>query len=136
MFPLKRSEKNAAGIGGSGFEGCSDVSEFMDRVIELGMNHDEREGLEVSYHGAHGEPLNGEEDATVIHDMSPVSPSSTLNALSGKFTNGRGLTNGDANGGMKMEFKVGQLSRLWLYRNGGSPKLDEIDEGIARIATI
>jgi hypothetical protein len=36
----------------------------------------------------------------------------------------------------KMEFKVKDLSRLWLYVNGGSPKLDEVDVGIARMATI
>ena len=36
----------------------------------------------------------------------------------------------------RMEFKVKELSRLWLYVNGGSPKLDEVDVGIARMATI
>ena len=141
MFPLKKSSKTNGGIGGSGFEAASDQSEFMDSVIELGKdgdrNHDEREGLELSYCGAHGGPLSENEEATLIRDMSPVSPSSTLNALRQDFTNGRGFTNGDLNGVQKKEkFTVKDLSRLWLYRNGGSPKLDEVDVGIARIATI
>jgi len=36
----------------------------------------------------------------------------------------------------KVKFKVKDLSRLWLYVNGKSPKLDETDVGIARMATI
>jgi hypothetical protein len=36
----------------------------------------------------------------------------------------------------KMEFQVKELSRLWLYVNGRSPKPDEVDVGIARMATI
>jgi hypothetical protein len=35
-----------------------------------------------------------------------------------------------------MEFRVRDLSRLWEYRNGRSPKSDEVDVGVARIATI
>jgi hypothetical protein len=38
--------------------------------------------------------------------------------------------------GGKMQVKVKDLSRLWLYVNGGSPKLDEVDVGIARMATM
>ena len=36
----------------------------------------------------------------------------------------------------KMEFQVKELSRLWLYINGRSPKPDEVDGCIARMATI
>jgi hypothetical protein len=141
MFPLKKSLAAHSGIGGSGFEGASDRSEFMDSVVELGKDgdrdRDERESLEMSYCGAHGEPLSGDEEATLIRDMSPVSPSSTLYALRRDFTNGRGFTHGEVNGVQKKEkFKVKDLSRLWLYRNGGSPKLDEVDVGISRIATV
>lgn len=39
-------------------------------------------------------------------------------------------------GGKEMEFRVKDLSRLWLYRNGKSPKINEVDVGIARIATV
>jgi hypothetical protein len=142
MFPLKRSPKKTGGIGGSGFEGAVDNCEFMDSIVELGKvgdrNQDEREGFEKSYCGAHGEPLSGSEEATLIRDMSPVSPSSTLNALRRDFTNGRGFTNdiNGVDGGKKAKFTVKDLSRLWLYRNGGSPKMDEVDVGIARMATI
>lgn len=141
MFPLKKSPKTKGGIGGSDYDGAADKSEFMDSIVELGRDgdrhHDEREGLEMSYCGAQGEPLSGSDEATLIRDMSPVSPSSTLNALTRDFVNGRGFTNGDANGReKKTSFTVKDLSRLWLYRNGGSPKMDEVDVGIARMATI
>ena len=57
--------------------------------------------------------------------------------LGGGFKNGRGMTNGtNRNGMQKTKFTVKDLSRLWLYRNGGSPKLNEVDVGIARMATI
>ena len=146
MFPLKKSPelkdgKSKGGIGGSGFEGAVDDCEFMNSVVELGRDgdrkEDEREGFEMSYCGAQGEPLSAGEEATLIRDMSPVSPSSTLNAIRGGFKNGRGMTNGtNGNGMQKTKFTVKDLSRLWLYRNGGSPKLNEVDVGIARMATI
>jgi hypothetical protein len=143
MFPLKPSLKPKGGIGGSGFDGAVEKCEFMDSVVELGKDgdrkEDEREGFEMSYCGAHGEPLSAGEEATLIRDMSPVSPSSTLNALRRDFANGRGFTNGVDGvneGKKKVKFTVKDLSRLWLYRNGGSPKLDEVDVGVARMATI
>ena len=141
MFPLKKSLEGHGGIGDSGFEGAADENEFMNSIVEPGRDgdrhRDEREGLEMSYCDAKGEPLSGSEETTLIRDMSPVSPSSPLNAHRGDFANGRGFTNGGLNGSERnMDFTVKDLSRLWLYRNGGSPKLDEVDVGIARMATI
>ncbi|RFU25183.1 hypothetical protein B7463_g11160, partial [Scytalidium lignicola] len=47
--------------------------------------------------------------------------------------------NGHANGTVTREpkvYRVKDLSRLWLYRNGRSPMIDEVDIGIARMATL
>lgn len=138
MFPLKPSPPDRPGIGGSGFEGVDEESEFMDTIVEWGKNNDEqrdeREGLALSYLGAKGEPLDTREEV-LLRDMSPVSPESTLSALRGEFENGRGFTNA-VNGDERREFKVRDLSRLWSYRNGRSPKTDEVDVGIARMSTI
>ncbi|PVH77473.1 hypothetical protein DL98DRAFT_423674 [Cadophora sp. DSE1049] len=114
MFPLK-----AVTAGNSGFLGANedpDGNEFMHSILELGLGDEdsddiqertaEREGLAMSYLGAHGEPL---EDAD--------------------GENGDGREE-------KMRFKVKDLSRLWLYVNGKSPRMDETDVGIARMATI
>jgi hypothetical protein len=139
MFPLKRSMKPKGGIGGSGFEGVDEDGEFMSSPLEWAAKgdekKDEREGLEISYLGTHGEPLDGGEQEVLLRDMSPVSASSTFNALRAEFENGRGMTNG-VKGTDALKFKVADLSRLWLYRNGGSPKTDETDVGIARMATL
>ncbi|PBP17331.1 hypothetical protein BUE80_DR011899 [Diplocarpon rosae] len=169
MFPLKAAPPSAApprtllsslafwrsasprgGIGNSGFMGCDDdtSNEFMDSVLELGTDHDvaaqndEREGLELSYLGTHGEPLDGAETEVLMRDMSPISPRTMK-----KF--GMGLTPvekeiGGRERGMaedggreaRMRIRVKDLSRLWLYRNGRSPKVDETDAGIMRMATI
>ena len=66
----------------------------------------------------------------------PISPTTTRNALQSRFENGRGFTEKRCGEDKDMEFKVIDLSRLWLYRNGKSPKLDDVDMGIARMATI
>jgi len=159
MFPLKKCSPSGnplrkGGIGGSGFEGVDeDNCEFMNSIIELGRNgegeekKDEREGLEISYLGAHGEPLEKREEEVLIRDMSPTSTESER-----KFPNFRGFTSSksgvlDKKQGWveevevqkeekEMQFKVKDLSRLWLYINGKSPKMDETDVGIARMATI
>jgi hypothetical protein len=148
MFPLKPSRPSSnplkrTGIGGSGFEGVDEVnSAFMDSIIELGGNSsneekkDEREGLEMSYLGAHGEPLNNGEKEVLIRDMSPVTPA-TMQRFRGAFESNHRYTDADEQEGeRKMEFKVKDLSRLWLYVNGKSPKTDETDLGIARMATV
>ena len=146
MFPLKRALEKRGGIGGSGFDGADeDAKGFMEEVVEWGVDgdekRDEREGMEMSYLGAHGEPLDGGEESVMLRDMSPVSPGTIDRALKREFENGRGFTknnelvNGDGKK-RKMEFRVRDLSRLWLYVNGKSPKIDEVDVGIARMATI
>lgn len=141
MFPLRKSHKGTGGIGGSGFEGTADTCEFVESEVLVGRSgdgegkRDEREGLEMSYWGAGGEGVGAGDVVTLVRDMSPVSPSSTFNVLKREFANGRGFTSGDADGvDYRATFKVKHLSRLWLYRNGGSPKLDEDDVGVARIA--
>lgn len=102
----------------------------MNSTIELpppqDEERDEREGLEISYLGAQGDDQN----EVMLRDMSPVSSRLTRLALRTDFENGRGMT------GRRTEFKVKDLSRLWLYRNGGSPKKDDVDMGIMRMATI
>jgi len=134
------------GIGGSGFLGANEdlgANEFMESVLELGLEgedeerRDEREGWEMSYLGAHGEPLDGGEREVLIRDMSPISP-----ATMRRFDrNGLGFTkkeegNDGEKGEEKVRFRVKDLSRLWLYVNGKSPKVDETDVGIARMSTI
>ncbi|KAE9369930.1 hypothetical protein N431DRAFT_547227 [Stipitochalara longipes BDJ] len=178
LFP---GRKDRGGVGGSGFVGAKDGNEFMESVLSLGQVgdelSDEREGVEISYLGTHGQPLGGGEKEVLMRDMSPLSPV-TLRKLRGEFDGERGLgfTNGNGNGKTnaisntatnrvsngvsevierteedigfgdvngdrekkeeRMQVKVKELSRLWLYVNGGSPKLDEVDVGIARMATI
>jgi len=69
----------------------------------------------------------------LLRDMSPISPRLTRLAFKTEFGNGRGMTGTVTE---KKEYKVRDLSRLWLYRNGGSPRMDEVDVGIMRMATI
>ena len=174
LFPGKVGK---GGVGGSGFlRAKEEGNAFMESALALGHSDeqaDEREGVEISYLGAHGEPLGKREKEVLVRDMSPISPHTmrkfgrrveeefeTARGLG--FTNGTSDRKGEQNGvefqvgevierteedvGFgdveekkeegKMEFKVKDLSRLWLYVNGGSPKLDEVDVGIARMATI
>ena len=162
------------GIGNSGFLGANedpDGNEFINSVLELGLGDEdaddiqericEREGLAMSYLGAHGETLesgegddeDGDEEGVKVRDMSPMSPATMrkfdISGLAMTSKQRLGRLDGKANGvrkgkgkdfsgdGMeKVKFKVKDLSRLWLYVNGKSPKLDETDVGIARMATI
>jgi hypothetical protein len=175
LFPGKVGK---GGVGGSGFlRAKREGNAFMESALVLGHNDeqaDEREGVEISYLGAHGEPLGKREKEVLVRDMSPISPHTMRRfgrKVEGEFERARGLgftngTNGTSNwegekNGVevgevierteedvgfgdveekkeegKMEFKVKDLSRLWLYINGGSPKLDGVDVGIARMATI
>lgn len=150
MFPLKPSAPSAessvkGGIGQSGFEGVDEANcEFMDSIIELGHDgeaeekKDEREGLEISYLGAHGEPKKVEEEV-LVRDMSPILAERNVCGLESVVLNEKhGWGNNEKIGGneKKMQFKVKDLSRLWMYVNGKSPKMDEVDVGIAWIATI
>ena len=171
MFPLKpcATSQTKRGVGGSGFDGAdedvrntfelsltwtnfSQNNKFMNSILSLTHSGDEctdeREGLEMSYLGAHGEPLSRGEKEVLLRDMSPISPQ-TLELMNGNFANGNGgkeLDGGNRwdmkrNGDVevkedRMDFKVKDLSRLWLYVNGKSPKSDQIDIGIARMATL
>jgi hypothetical protein len=185
------SEKDEkGGVGGSGFIGAKvEGNAFMESTLTLGHEgdeqSDEREGVEISYLGAHGEPLGKGEKEVLVRDMTPISPK-TMRKFRGEFdvrggagfttkvngessVNGVKETNGTGNGvkngvkerdevvierteedvgygdvgdveeikeEKKMKFQVKELSRLWLYVNGKSPKADEVDAGIARMATI
>ncbi|TVY91051.1 hypothetical protein LAWI1_G005372 [Lachnellula willkommii] len=138
MFPLLKCEDGGSGVGGSGFEGCADGdaggNAFMEQDVEWWGGDAGREGLESSSLSAAGRFAGaGEGEGEVgigvgIDEMSPVSASSTMNALRGELENWRGLK--------KERYKVRELSRLWLYRNGRSPRKDAVDAGIARMATI
>ena len=152
MFPLKRSLDAEGGIAGTGFEGADEKGGFMGSILDLTPNtpleaqEDElREGVEMSYQAAHGETveeseLNGDGNGSEngVGGLREVlgrgfSPSTTFQG----FQNGRGLTRGESlEVGEEGIYKVGDLSRLWLYVNGKSPKIDETDVTVARMATI
>ena len=144
MFPLQDSVGKSSGIGNSGFEGAADDSPFMDTFVEWDESSnngkDKREGLEMSFLTAKGEPLDEGEKETLISDMSPVSSSASMTTLKREFEKGGGFTSvSEGSGGKEqitVRFKVKDLSRLWAYRNGRSPKIDEVDVGLARMATI
>ncbi len=139
------------GIGGSGFLGCDEepdpaTNPFMESILELGYSidekKDEREGWEISYLGCHGQEVDlaEREKEVLIRDMSPTSTFTVQKLVEGEDgidgveMNG---VNGDEQGKeLKRQFKVKDLSRLWLYVNGKSPKMDEVDAGIERMATI
>jgi hypothetical protein len=124
-----------------------------------------REDLESSIVGAHGSPLSSlldymregeDENEVLLRDMSP---NSTFHILRHGFTSssdgsgsgsGSGAVNrnvnGDGDGGMEemvngveertVKLKVKDLSRLWLYVNGRSPRADEMDFKVARMSTM
>jgi hypothetical protein len=124
MFPL-----NAKGE-------CHDKNPFMEMDVDhvtsldgFDENDDDREGLSDSMTGA------GQEVAFMGDGDSPISPLS----LAGSqliMTTIDGQTNGTANGSASgsqsqthtqtQVTKVKNLSRLWQYRNGGSPPDDTV----------
>ncbi|TVY82912.1 hypothetical protein LSUE1_G001896 [Lachnellula suecica] len=89
MFPLRRCE-SGVGVGGSGFDGAHDECDFMDEDVEW-WGRAGLESMESSSLSASGS-FSGEASEVGLMDMSPVSTSSTLNALKGGFENGRGFT--------------------------------------------
>jgi hypothetical protein len=120
MFPL-----NAKGE-------CQDTNAFMEMEVDyvtsldgLDDNGEDREGLRESMTGA------GEEVAFMGDADSPISP---LNLAGSQLmmTTIDGKTNGSANGSATgsqtrtQTTKVKNLSRLWLYRNGGYPYEDMV----------
>lgn len=92
MFPLKPSQKEGGGIGGSGFDGASDECDFMNSVVDWAPRpkkeeedadgKDEREGLETSFHSAKGDPLDSGEERVLLQDMSRRFPSNISLLLS------------------------------------------------------
>lgn len=141
MFPLKRSPNPKGGIAGTGFLGADEAGEFMASIIDTTPNtpleaqeDEQREGLEMSFQAAHGETID-EHDVS-LSDFSPSNAFQTMRNGDG-WQNGRGLTRGESlEIGDGKSFKVGDLSRLWLYVNGKSPKVDETDVSLARMSTI
>lgn len=144
MFPLKPSPSFPhGGIGGSGFDGVDEDGEFMNSILdltpEIPSSHDhgeeeQREGAEISCLSAQGK--TGRDDV-LLRDFSP---SSTFHQLKGHLESGeRGKK--EVEGEMQrvldgMRFRTKDMSRLWLYINGRSPPLDEVDVSLARMATI
>ncbi|KAL6413923.1 hypothetical protein AUP68_03455 [Ilyonectria robusta] len=94
MFPLKFNEKTKM------YDGADDNNEFMNEVIKIGEEGDAmanaREAFEISWAGTHG--FGSGEISTPVE----------VHGLSKKKLAG--------------EVKVKDLSRLWCYRNGRSPK--------------
>ncbi|TAQ88695.1 hypothetical protein B7494_g2980 [Chlorociboria aeruginascens] len=128
MFPLQPNQTE------TGFRGTAENNEFMNSVLDLGNRNEaeERESYEISYCGTHGEPLDAGEEEVLVRDMSPVS---LVGRVEDAFERDMGLGFGRAEKA-KGRFRVKDLSRLWLYRDGRSPKKDEVDAGIARMSTI
>jgi hypothetical protein len=108
MFPLGLDKK------------CMDSNEFMEMEVDLSASDDagEREGPSESITCSPG--VSGAE-ATVVGDInSPISPlhlSSPVNTFSP-------TTQIEEESGRVL--KVKNFSRLWLYRNGGSPPSDSL----------
>ncbi|KAH6990468.1 hypothetical protein BKA56DRAFT_610073 [Ilyonectria sp. MPI-CAGE-AT-0026] len=104
MFPLKFNEKTRM------YDGADDNNEFMNEVIKIGEEGDAmanaREAFEISWAGTHG--FGSGEISTPVE----------VHGLSKKKLAG--------------EVKVKDLSRLWCYRNGRSPK----EGGIMRTSTL
>lgn len=143
MFPLKRSPDPKGGIAETGFLGADEDGQFMTSILDTTPNtpleaqeEEQREGVETSYQAAHGVSID--EHEVLLRDTSPTSTFHAMRNGEG-WQNGRGLTRGEsleAGDGDGKGFKVGDLSRLWLYVNGKSPKVDETDVSLARMATV
>jgi hypothetical protein len=133
MFPLEPAPEKNGGIGGSGFLGADEKrNSFMDEDVEwVGKTRVGRqEDLETSATATDGttpefydEESSDDEGKVGIFDESPInSRQSTFDA---------GYTNEDG----RRVYKVKNLSRLWQYRNGKSPKVDRIDVKVQRMRT-
>jgi hypothetical protein len=107
MFPLGSDKK------------CLDSNEFMEMEVDMSASEDagEREGRSESITCNPGVP-GGE--VTVVGDInSPISPlhlSSPVNSFSSAM---------QIEDGVRV-LKVKNFSRLWLYRNGGTPPSDSV----------
>jgi hypothetical protein len=115
--------------------GCVDEgNEFMDSEVSIGKAGDEitdvREAMDVSWLGW---ALDDDEAGGVmeveLHGQSPVE------------RRGRWRIRRHGTGQGQVKYKVRELSRLWRYRNGRSPKevpplLLRDANGITRMATL
>jgi hypothetical protein len=130
MFPLKRCAEGE-GIGGSGFEGALETqNRFMESMLFLSAEDMiAREGWEMSYFGVHGElfQTSAEEERVGTDISSNLFGSRMRRDIHERklsqllFGQTRDLHNGADPPG-RYEFKVKDMSRLWLYVNGKRPK--------------
>jgi hypothetical protein len=130
MFPLKRCAEGE-GIGGSGFEGALEThNRFMESMlIRSEENLIVREGWKMSYFGVHRELPEissemGKAWASISRDL--YVPRTRRYIFRGKWSEfdieeARDLLNG-ADPPRGYEFRVKDMSRLWLYVNGKRPK--------------
>ncbi|KAK0725340.1 hypothetical protein B0H67DRAFT_482592 [Lasiosphaeris hirsuta] len=124
MFPLARED---GANGRTKFVGCQEEgNDFMESEIVIGADGDEmasvREAMEVSWLGRTAAEAAAQA-AVEIHGGSPVEQR-------GRFRNRIGGVRGERR---ETKVKVKELSRLWQYRNGKSPK--DVS-GFARTATL
>ncbi|KAG9235359.1 hypothetical protein BJ875DRAFT_422201 [Amylocarpus encephaloides] len=132
MFPLEKTEDGKGGIGNSGFLGADEKNNlFMEEPIQLvGTTRLKKSATEdlatsarsVEPHGGVTDEGSDDEGDVGVFDASPISTRNSFHD---------GLPNR-----VEMEYKVKDLSRLWLYRNGKSPEHDEVDARISRIGTV
>ncbi|KAH8665095.1 hypothetical protein BGZ60DRAFT_489582 [Tricladium varicosporioides] len=128
MFPLHPAPKGQTGVGGSGFTGCSEDSEFMEMKVEWASSPsvfaglDCREGMEES-----ARALRTRINRSRVSDED--------DNLSSPWSTGRGskVLNEEEKRHGKNTYKVKELSRLWQYRNGRCPPVDTVDARNARI---
>lgn len=114
MFPLERDANGK-------FIGASEKSPFMEEIVKLGKEgaamENIREAFDITYAGAQG------------FGSGAVSTPVEVHGLSGK-----------KKAAAKKEVKLKDLSRLWSYRNGQSPKetppMLVTEGGVARNATM
>jgi hypothetical protein len=123
-FPLKRCAEGE-GIGGSGFEGALENENlFMESMLSRSEEDlIRREDLEMSYFGVHGElpGVSAEEEkvgARINNDS--VGPRMRRHMYEENWPK-TDLPSG-ADPPKRYEFKVKDMSRLWLYVNGKKPK--------------
>ncbi|KAI1826385.1 hypothetical protein F4861DRAFT_105338 [Xylaria intraflava] len=123
MFPLSKNDEGD-------FTGCADSNEFMDSVIEVAKEgteqQDVHEGLEKSWAMME---LAGGPDNTIPAEV--AIHGSDSGSLHGSL---RGTFRGYDPSLFAGRVKVKHLSRLWQYRNGGSPAAPL--GGLARELTI
>ncbi len=121
MFPLKRDETTGEYVGAD-----DDNNEFMNQAIKLGIlgaaEENIREAFDITYAGTQGFGSGIVETPVEVHGMSKTSTDKV------KRREGR------------REVAMKELSRLWNYRNGRSPRemppMLMTEGGIPRNATL